>query len=415
MNNSPSSPLECPLLSFFTGAGFLDIGFLQNGFQTVWHNEVHKPFVQGFEFGMSALGYTGAAAKVQNTNSIINVGPNEIIKEAFKGGRPPALFGVIGGPPCPDFSVGGKNKGQQGDHGRLSEVYVRRIIELNPAFFVFENVPGLLRTKKHRLFLASLIEQLKHRFALDIKVLNALDFGVPQDRERVFLVGFNWSWLHGKYPPKTLSKIRKASSFLLKLDELSPKEFFVEMKHWFPWPIDPNFAHAKLRFDWPKDTSPFGAEPKRPMCPKELMVGTYICNQDLSCLANSDEAFTPKSKKFREICEGDVSRKSFKRLHRYRYSPAAAYGNNEVHLHPCLPRRLTVREAMMIQTVPMDYALPQDMTLSNKFKTIGNGVPVKLSSALAKSIANFIKEASHEAVRFDPRSASPHCPHPYPA
>jgi DNA (cytosine-5)-methyltransferase 1 len=97
------------------------------------------------------------------------------------------------------------------------------------------------------------------------------------------------------------------------------------------------------------------------------------------------------------IPEGDVSRKSFKRLHRWRFSPTAAYGNNEVHLHPTLPRRLTVREALRIQSVPDTYILPEDMPLTHKFKTIGNGVAVKLAYAVACSIRNMIEGGPHDA------------------
>ena len=75
---------------------------------------------------------------------------------------------------------------------------------------------------------------------------------------------------------------------------------------------------------------------------------------------------------------------------RVRFSPAAAYGNNEVHLHPTEPRRLTVREAMQIQTVPENYALPANMTLTSKFKTIGNAVPVRLAEAMAGSLKEVI-------------------------
>ena len=138
---------KIPLLSFFTGAGFLDLGFLKNGFEILWHNEFHKPFIKAFETGMTSCGYSGRSASVQNSHSIVELGPNAIIQEAFIGQTKPEVFGIIGGPPCPDFSVGGKNMGNKGDQGRLSEVYVNRIIELNPTFFVFENVPGLLRTE----------------------------------------------------------------------------------------------------------------------------------------------------------------------------------------------------------------------------------------------------------------------------
>jgi len=68
------------------------------------------------------------------------------------------------------------------------------------------------------------------------------------------------------------------------------------------------------------------------------------------------------------VAEGDDSKKSYKRLHRWRYSPTAAYGNNEVHIHPYLPRRISVAEALAIQSLPKEFELPTNMTLSNMFK-----------------------------------------------
>ena len=96
------------------------------------------------------------------------------------------------------------------------------------------------------------------------------------------------------------------------------------------------------------------------------------------------------------ISEGDDGKKSYKRLHRWRYSPTAAYGNNEVHLHPFKPRRLTVAEALAIQSLPANFELPSTMTLSNMFKTIGNGVPYLAALGLAKSILNHIGE--HDVI-----------------
>ena len=92
------------------------------------------------------------------------------------------------------------------------------------------------------------------------------------------------------------------------------------------------------------------------------------------------------------IAEGDDSRKSYKRLHRWRYSPTVAYGNNEVHLHPYKARRLTVAEALALQSLPKEFSLPPEMSLTDKFKTTGNGVPFKLSSGIAKTIYDFLEE-----------------------
>ena len=94
--------------------------------------------------------------------------------------------------------------------------------------------------------------------------------------------------------------------------------------------------------------------------------------------------------KFESIPEGESTGKSFKRLHRWRYSPTAAYGNNEVHLHPYLPRRISVAEALAIQSLPADFSLPSSLSLSAKFKMVGNGVPYLLALGIATELREWL-------------------------
>jgi DNA (cytosine-5)-methyltransferase 1 len=393
---------DIPILSFFTGLGLLDLGFHQVGLSSIWHNEYSKDFVKGFQSGMESLGISGPESKIQNSNSIIDIGPNQILRQAFGTAGRPDLFGMIGGPPCPDFSVGGKNRGQQGDHGKLSEVYINRIIEIQPQFFLFENVPGLLRTLKHREFLKILMDKLSKHYVLDLKVVNALEYGAPQDRSRVIMVGLQRTWLNkngrnGKKKTLVENLINGARKGSHDLDLGSGAS-----AHWMPWDKHRLFPDAKTKFNWPGQNSFMEATPKPTGCPEELMVGPLICNEDeIAQLPNGTEGFIPYSERFNTVNEGDDSKKCFKRLHRWRYSPAAAYGNNEVHLHPTQARRLSVREAMRIQTVPDDFILPSDMTLTSKFKTIGNAVPVVLAQAMAASLLDVVdavtkgKETKH--------------------
>lgn len=72
------------------------------------------------------------------------------------------------------------------------------------------------------------------------------------------------------------------------------------------------------------------------------------------------------------------------------YSPTAAYGNNEVHLHPYKPRRLSVAETLAIQSLPKDFILPHNIPLTQKFKMIGNGVPFLLAKGIAHEVKEFI-------------------------
>ncbi len=94
-----------PILSFFTGAGFLDLGFIQAGFDIIWSNEFHPGFVRGYEYAMEGFALGGTGHRITNSNSIVTLGPNQIAREAFRNTPIPATFGIIGGPPCPDFSV----------------------------------------------------------------------------------------------------------------------------------------------------------------------------------------------------------------------------------------------------------------------------------------------------------------------
>lgn len=362
---------QIPILSFFTGGGFLDLGFEKEGFKTVWYNEFNEDFADMFEYAMSGLRKgddpKASEVKVNSKRSIADLRAGLVQFEAFDG-PPPECFGVIGGPPCPDFSSGGKHRGQEGDRGKLSQNYIDMVCGLRPSFFLMENVPGLIRHRKHREYFESLREQLHDaEYVTDFTTLDALGFGAPQERKRVFLVGVSH---------KTWRKIR-------------PKSTRPTADGWFPFP-KPDFENA-LNYPWPS-ASKFGSDPIRPKgIPEELMTINWLKDVGVnSGVPNSDEFFVPYSDKFQTVYEGDDSRKSFKRLHRFRYSPTACYGNNEVHLHPWEPRRLSVREALRIQTVPDEYVLPSNKTLSAKFKMIANGVPVVLARAIAKSLMGFL-------------------------
>lgn len=357
------------ILSFFTGAGFLDVGFALAGFEAIWHNEFDEAFAIGFEHAMRAApAEFRGTKKVESIESVLNIGPNAIARSALGDRTARGGFGMIGGPPCPDFSVGGKNRGSEGENGQLTRTYVERIHELEPDFFVLENVPGLVRTRKHRAFFDDVTSTLETKYLFSWEVLNALDFGVPQDRQRVFVVGFKRSLLRELHGP--LFSKRPSDGWSLGIGKTA------------------THIGALKKYRWP-DAKAGGLWQPPEHHPMELTVSHAFGEREgllPAVLPNGDDCFRPRSEKFGWILEGDDSKKSFKRLHRLRYSPAAAYGNNEVHVHPTEPRRISVREAMRIQTVPDWYELPAEMTLSKKFKTVGNGVPVLLATSVAKLI-----------------------------
>jgi DNA (cytosine-5)-methyltransferase 1 len=206
------------------------------------------------------------------------------------------------------------------------------------------------------------------------EVINALNLGIPQDRPRLALVGFKKSIIR--------KLLKEGYKLLLEKPDDNTEELI------FKWP--------KKKFEKPKDIEwpgiwEFGSNIVRNEVSKipdeyKCLTVSHAFNGLNDNTPNQKEQFEPYSEKFKTIWEGDTSGKSFKRLHRYRYSPTVAYGNNEVHLHPTKKRRLSVREALRLQTVPDTYILPADMGLSPKFKLISNGVPVKKADLIAKEI-----------------------------
>lgn len=362
-----------PILSFYSGGGFLDMGFEKAGFQIVWTNEIDQAFAKLHAAGITSWRKScgnGLKAEIFNTESITDIRARDIIKEAFPQGKP-GQFGIIGGPPCQDFSTNGSSVGFHGERGKLTIQFLDKIYELKPTFFVMENVTGLLKHKSHKEYLFKMLQRTKQHYHVDHKVLNALDFGVPQFRERVFFVGFSKTFINRK--------------------DLS----ITSDGHWFSWPANKTYEDALTKFKWPQASKYRSKVSKGKNIPLKLCVkNCLVPDSQQKTIPNADEYFILHGNEstLNKIQEGETNRPSFKRLHRFKFSPTACYGNNEVHLHPYKQRRISVREALRIQGVPDEYILPKDIFLTKKFKMIGNGVPVPLAEAVASSVLKFIKQ-----------------------
>ena len=361
------------IFSFFAGAGFLDLGFERSGFDVVFANEIYKPFLKAYRYARQNMGIKEPQFGYHEDDIKKLLGKKEgadLQQKVLQARNGHQLVGFIGGPPCPDFSVGGKNRGRHGENGILSKVYVDLIVAQQPDFFLFENVKGLWRTKTHRAFYEELKKKLSRAgYAFSERLINSIEYGAPQDRDRIILVGF--------------SKKTFGNGLTEKLND-------------FPW-----LKFVKYNRDdafgrkW-KETEPFKENSSR-KAPEgiieELTVEHWFKKNDVENHPNAQHYFKPRAAlvRFQSIPEGDDSKKSFKRLHRWRYSPTAAYGNNEVHIHPYKARRITAAEALAIQSLPKSFVLSPDITLSDQFKAVGNGVPFLAAKSVAATINNFIK------------------------
>jgi len=355
----------------------MDMGFENAGFPAAWTNEMDPVFAKLYAAGMTswrqAKNPESEPVQISAVGKLLDLGGEDtILRNAFPDGKP-KFFGLIGGPPCQDFSSAGLRAGFDGWRGDVTHHYCLHIICMRPAFFVMENVTGLLE-KKHRAEFKALCQFLSDDYVIDYAKLNSLDYGVPQSRERLFLIGLRKDLL-------TPSAAEQFAQNPLKTG-------------WASWDTEKIYLKAQRGYEWPK-TEKAGATPTRPSDEKQYALCVDRClvppAQEES-LANATERFNLLSQKPATIEEGNVANRSFKRLHRYRFSPTACYGNNEVHLHPYNGKRLSVREVLRIQGVEDTYKLPTEPgLLTKKFKMICNGVPVPLAYGVAQTVARILR------------------------
>lgn len=176
------------IISLFSGAGGLDIGFDRAGFQTAVAVEIDPSCCDTLKTNMPHLNVIN--------KSITEVSIEEILQEGNLEVGEAAL--VIGGPPCQSFSLAGRRKGLEDDRGKLLFEFVRIVRGTLPKGFVLENVKGLTNWDKGRA-MEALIDELSRPIEHDgkvykyevapPKVLDAVDYGAPQFRERLILVG----------------------------------------------------------------------------------------------------------------------------------------------------------------------------------------------------------------------------------
>lgn len=372
------------IFSFFSGCGILDLGFEKSGYDIELVNEFYRPFMEAYKYSRAKMGIP--QPKYGYLNEDINIflagEGKRRMKSFIKDARSSdSLVGFIGGPPCPDFSIAGKQRGKDGDNGKLTLSYFNLITDIKPDFFLFENVKGLWKTARHRSFYDEMKAKVQAEgYCVSDRLVNSLEFGVPQERERILMVGIKKSLLKKRYFNDDM------------------------LLQGFGWEDNMKYTLEEVKaVPWP-DMEPFAIDVPT-ACPagviKELTVEYWFEQNDVEHHPDAVRYFTPKAglSKMKEFQEGDSNKKSYKRIHRWRYSPTVAYGNNEVHLHPYKARRLSVAESMSLQSLPKEFCLPPQMTLTDCFKTIGNGVPFLMAKGVAMTVRDYINNAVKHSTK----------------
>lgn len=163
------------IISLFSGCGGLDLGFHDSGYETVWANDYDHWACETFK---------------KNLGNVINEGDIELI-DPYKDRNIPDCDLILGGFPCQDFSIIWKQPGLGGERGNLYKNFLRFVDAKKPKAFIAENVKGLL-TANNKKAIQQIIEDFERitpGYIVKAKLYNFADFGVPQFRERVLIVG----------------------------------------------------------------------------------------------------------------------------------------------------------------------------------------------------------------------------------
>jgi DNA (cytosine-5)-methyltransferase 1 len=331
--------MKFDIVSFFSGAGGLDTGFHNAGFNVIWANEFDRKITPTLRHNFPNT--------TVDDRSLFDVPSSDI----------PDAIGVVGGPPCQSWSVAGSGRGLSDRRGQVFLEYIRVIRDKKPLFFLAENVAGML-SSRHRASLDLIIEEFnKLGYHFTYKLLNVKEYGVPEDRKRVIFVGYH-------------EKLGKAFTFP---DPVATDEYKVLRDA--IWDLKDS-AVAAL------DKNKTNGDRLRVLNHEYLNGGFSTIYMSRNRVRSWDEpSFTiqaggrhapihPQAPKMVKI---GVDEQAFVK------------GKEELY------RRLSVREVARIQTFPDDFKFIYT-DVADGYKMIGNAVPVKFAEVIASQIMNDIDE-----------------------
>lgn len=336
------------IIDLFCGIGGLSLGFEQAGFEVVSAIDMWADAVRTYNHNRKEK-----VAKVITVEDFNNTMLPEIVKNNN-------ISGIIGGPPCQGFSTVGRRNVEDPRNKMYLEFY-KSVKIANPDFFVIENVKGMLTLNKGA-FVKDLLERFGSNglgYTISYQLINAADYGIPQNRYRVFYVG------------------------------MKNKEFE------FPEPFDYKLSAKDGISDLlNSDHTHYGSEPQNEF--QRNMRGNQVCplNQDYT---NHTEqtiniiSMIPDGGSIRDLpreyWEIRKYNKAFERMSSLRPSNTIDTGHRN-YFHYAEPRIPTLRESARLQSFPDNFEVLG--TRGSQYKQVGNAVPPMLAKIIAENIKKLL-------------------------
>ena len=375
-------PAALQMVDLFCGAGGLSLGFTQEGFITALANDIEACCVD-----------TYAHNHPETPRDHIVLGDiREIVRsiESYINGI--SVDVVVGGPPCQGFSMANRQRLIDDPRNYLYKSYVEAVKRINPPFFVMENVKGMLSVA------SQVVEDFEAiGYQTSFRVLNAKDFGVPQNRERLIYIGNNVGAsndeifdkiqalpaaipdhvlkdaLYGLRPLQALREKNatelgsESSGYIIERDEKpQTNEYISFINQGKKYPL---VLNHKARYNNDRDIEIFGRlnQGDRSDDPKIADIMPYARRNGIF----KDKYFKLEEQK---VCKTITAHMKF---------------DCNMYIHPTQARGLTPREAARVQSYPDDYFFRGAYTKT--YLQIGNSVPPLLGRAIAGVIKQYIE------------------------
>lgn len=388
------------VVSLFSGCGGLDLGFIQAGYEVIWANDFFKEAVETYKQNIGDHIVYGDITKI----------PSSEIPDDFDI--------LLGGFPCQGFSIANIKRSMEDERNFLYKELLRLIKDKKPKYFVGENVKGLISMQQGKVLEMIISDFRKLGYDVDFRVLKASDYGVPQNRERVVIIG-NRLGLENPFPKKTHGienslfesrnlpyvTVKEVVGYLAS-ERTRDKPFEINGKlihnhiartnvHDVFWgrkhkvnqhdicdylkiwrskagvstkKIDEIFGYAHTAGHWFRKDNNSGSIPN----PKDWWELKKILGFD----NKYDKAVT-------ELELKPISFEQSLRINNWD-KPSDTITATGPEIHPNKERRMSVRECAIIQTFPDDFVFCG--SLGNMYKQIGNAVPVLLGKKIAEVI-----------------------------
>ncbi len=322
------------VISLFSGAGGLDLGFERAGFTIAMANEYDSSIWATYEKNHSAPLIRGDIRNIKESDF-----PDEI-------------DGIIGGPPCQSWSEAGSLRGIEDARGQLFYEYIRILKNKKPKFFLAENVSGML-ANRHSQAVKNIVTMLEDcGYDVSITLANAADYGVAQDRKRVFYIGIRKDLnKHFIFPDQTTPSQQEKKTLKQAIGDLRDSAVPAQEKN--------------------------RKNPKLEVLNHEYFIGGYssIFMSRNRVRSWDEQAFTVQASGRQCQLHPQAPKMQLVEANKRIFVP----GKEDLY------RRMTIRECARIQGFPDDFDFVYDY-LDVGYKMIGNAVPVELSRIIAAKI-----------------------------